>query len=375
MIREAFGIIYAAEEVPDLRELVEARAVGALPVGGKYRMIDFGLSNMINSEIRNVGVIASRNYNSLMDHLSSGKPWDLSRKSDGLFLLTPFSLRENPGVYRGKVEALKSCLDYIRRTKQEYCVLTGSTLIFNNTFDEMMRFHIDQHADVTILYQDIPAADHRGDRFAEVYLDIEKDGTVTGIELNPAHSDLFARNMETYIIGKDTLIYMVEESFAKGEYQFCEELLRNNIGRSKIMAFEHKGYVGTMRSVAAYYKINMDLLNAEVRDELFSSKNRIYTKVRDSVPAKYTMTADVSGSLIANGCIIEGKVENSVLFRSVHVGRDTVVKNSIIFPGTDISEDAELENVILDKNVSVRARNRLIGAVDFPVVIRKGSVV
>ena len=375
MIREAFGLIYAADEAPDLRDLVEARAVGALPVGGKYRLIDFTLSNMINSDIRNVGVIASRNYNSLMDHLSSGKPWDLSRKSDGLFLLTPYSLRENPGVYRGKVEALKSCMDYIRRTKQEYCVLGGSTRIFNSTFDDMMRFHVEQGADVTILYQNDPASGRPRDRFDDVYLKVAKDGSVTGIELNPMQSDLFARNMSTYIIHKDVLIYMVEESYAKGEYQFCEELLRNNIGRAKIMAFEHRGYVGTMRSVAAYYKVNMDLLNAKVRDELLSSKNRIYTKVRDSVPAKYTESAETSGSLIANGCIIEGHVENSVLFRSVHVGRGTTVKNSIILPGTDISENAELENVILDKNVSVRAGSRLVGATDFPVVIRKGSVV
>jgi len=375
MIREAFGLIFAADEAPDLRDLVELRAVAALPVGGKYRVIDFVLSNMINSDIRNVGVIASRNYNSLMDHLSSGKPWDLSRKSDGLFLLTPFSLRENPGVYRGKVEALKSSADYIRRTKQDYCVLGGATRIFNSTFDDMMRFHIDQKADVTILYQNVPVATRPRDRFEDVYLDVAKDGTVTGIEINPTRPDLFARNMSTYIIHKDTLIYMVDESYARGEYQFCEELLRNNIGRAKIMAFEHKGYVGTMRSVANYYKVNMDLLGAKVRDELFSSNNRIYTKVRDSVPAKYTDSAEVSGSLIANGCIIEGHVENSVLFRGVRVGRGTVVKNSIILPGTDISENAELEHVILDKNVSVRSHSRLVGAEDFPVVIRKGSVV
>ncbi|MDR1816371.1 MAG: glucose-1-phosphate adenylyltransferase subunit GlgD, partial [Clostridiales Family XIII bacterium] len=360
MIREAFGIIYAGEEVSNLRELVDTRAIGALPIGGKYRVIDFVLSNMVNSDIRNVGVITSRNYNSLMDHLASGKAWDLSRKSDGLFVLTPFSLRENPGIFRGKVEALKSAMDYIRRAKQEYCVLTGATHVYNSTYDDMMRFHVESGADVTVLYHKTDVVVH-GDGFHDVFLSVDENGVVTEIEVNPTLSELNALSMKTYIIRKDILIYLVDESYSRGEYLFSEDLLRNNLHRIKVMAYEHKGYVGTMRSVAAYYRMNMDLLDAGVREELLASGNPVYTKVKDSVPAKHTETANVKNSLVANGCIIEGNVENSVLFRDVHIGRGACVKNSIILANTAVSEGAELEYTILDKNVNVRPRSRLVG--------------
>jgi glucose-1-phosphate adenylyltransferase len=375
MIREAFGMIYASEEITNLRELVDARAVGALPIGGKYRVLDFPLSNMVNSDIRNVGVITSRNYNSLMDHLGSGKAWDLSRKSDGLFILTPFSLRENPGIYRGKVEALKSSMDYLHRAKQEYCVLAGASFIYNHDFDEMMRFHIESGADLTMLYRRTPPGYQLDDRSHEVLLDIEPDGRVKGIEVNPVLTTLDAHSLKTYIIRKDILIYLVDDSYSKGEYKFSEGLLRNNLDRLRIMAYEHTGYVGAMRSVASYYKVNMELLREEIRDELFPSSRPVYTKTQDSVPTKYISTAEASGSLIANGCIIEGHVENSVIFRNVHVGKDAIIKDSIILPNTVIAEGAELDHVILDKNVRVRTRSRLVGNADFPVVIRKGGMV
>jgi len=375
MIREAFGLIYAGEEVTSLRELVDSRTVGALPIGCKYRVVDFALSNMVNSDIRNVGVITSRNYNSLMDHLGSGKAWDLSRKSDGLFILTPFSLRENPGIFRGKVEALKSAMDYIRRSKQEYCVLCGETFVYNTTFDDMMRFHIDQGADVTVLYHRTPP-DHRvDDKFYEVYLDIDEQSRVREIEVNPAQSALNERSMKAYILRKDIMIYLVEESFAKGGYKFSEDLLRSNLNRVKVVAYEHKGYVGSLSSVAAYFRLNMDLLNADIRSELFPSKNRILTKVKDSVPAKYAQSAQVRNSLIANGCIIEGEVEDSILFRDVHIAKGAKVKHSIINSNTEVATDSELEYTILDKNVSVRPNSRLVGNMDFPMVIRKGGVV
>ncbi|MDR3305356.1 MAG: glucose-1-phosphate adenylyltransferase subunit GlgD [Clostridiales Family XIII bacterium] len=375
MYREAFGLIYAGEDAAALRELVDQRTVGALPIGGKYRVIDFPLSNMVNSDIRKVGVITSRNYNSLMDHLSSGKAWDLSRKSDGLFIFTPYSLRETPGVFRGKVEALKSCMGYIRRAKQEYCVMTETSFVFNINFDEMMRSHCESGADLTILYHKAEPVHGDGDQFHEVFLDVGEDGRVRGIEVDPMLPTLSARSMKTYIVRKDVLIYLVDDSFAKGEFKFSENLLRNNIDRIKMMAFEHKGYVGTMRSVASYFRVNMDLLDPKIRGELFTSKNRIYTKVKDSVPAKYTKSAAVKNSLVANGCIIEGRVENSVLFRDVHVGKDAVIRNSIILANTDVAEEADLEYAILDKNVNVRQRRRLVGNSEFPMVIRKGGLV
>jgi len=375
MIREAFGLIYAGEEIHKLRELVELRIVGALPIGGKYRTIDFPLSNMLNSDIRSVGVIVSRKYNSLMDHLGSGKAWDLSRKGEGLFILTPFSLRETPGIYRGKVEALRSSLDFVRRVRQEYCIISGAASIYNINYDEMMRFHIDSNADITALYHHVGEGHEVDDQYHDVFFELSDEGRIKSLEINPGLLTLTARSLKSYIIRKDILIYLVEECFSKGEYKFSENLLRNNLDRLRIMAFEHKGYVGMLRSTKAYFDINMDMLKPKVRNELFYSDNRIYTKAKDSVPAKYTSTANLKQSLVANECIIEGNVENSVLFRGVYVGRGASIKNAIILPGTYVANDAQLEYVILDKNVNVRPRSRLIGNENYPVVVGKGGMV
>ena len=375
MIREAFGILYTGEEITSLRELVDQRIVGALPIGGKYRVIDFPLSNMVNSDIRSVGVIVSRNYNSLIDHLGSGKSWDLSGKGEGLFILTPFSLRDNPGVYRGKIEALRSSLNFIRRVKQEYCILAGSTSIYNFNYSDMMRFHLESGADITALYHNMEENHKIDEQYRDVFFGLSDEGRIRSIEINPGLTLLKARSLKSYIIRKDVLIYLVEECCAKGEYKFSENLLRGNLNRLRIMAFEHKGYVGMLRSVRSYFDVNMDMLDPGVRSKLFPAGNRIYTKSKDSVPAKYTKTASVKRSLVANECVVEGSVENSMLFRDVQIGKGARIKNSIILPGARISEDTDLEYVILDKNVGVRRKSRLIGNENYQIVIGKGGMV
>jgi glucose-1-phosphate adenylyltransferase len=375
MTGDAFGLIYAGEQMFNMRELVDVRAVGALPVGGRYRMIDFPLSNMVNSGIRNVAVIASRNYNSLMDHLGSGKAWDLSRKSDGLFFLTPFANRDNPGVYRGAVEALKGSMDYLKRAKQQYCVFTGSRTIYNSTYDDMMDFHIKSDADVTIMYNKLANDRWNGPRYQDARLSVGKNGNVRRVEMDVEQSSLDGLSMDVFIMRKDLLLYLVDESIARGDYDFFDGLLRNNIGRIKVMGFEYKGYVSRLHNVASYYQTNMDFVDQKIQTAMFRGINRIYTKVKDEVPVRYMPTAAVKNSIVANGSIIEGEVENSVLFRSVYIGKGTTVKNSILLPGAEINDDAEVENAVIDKNVSVRNRTRLIGSRDYPVIIQKGAVV
>lgn len=183
MIRDAFGLIYAGEQNINLRELVYLRTVGALPVGGRYRAIDFVLSNMVNTGIRNIGVIAHKSYHSLMDHLGSGKEWDLSRKSDGLFILPPFSSSENTGTYRGIVDAIKGVMSYIRRTKQQYCIFSGSFTIYNMPYEEMMKFHLDTGADITMLYNEEEEERFRGERYNDVRLHLNGEGRVIDIEI------------------------------------------------------------------------------------------------------------------------------------------------------------------------------------------------
>jgi len=375
MIRDAFGLICPGDEIPGLRELIEARTVAALPIAGKYRAIDFPLSNMVNSDIRSVGVIVNRKYSSLMGHLGSGKAWDLSKKSEGLSILTPYSLLGNTGVYRGKIEALKSSLHFIKKARQEYCILADVTSIYNCNYSDMMRFHIESGADITALYHSVEKDHSVDEQYDEVFFELSGEGRVQSIAVNPTSTTTLARSLKSYIIRKDLLVQLVEESYAKGEYKFSENILRNNIYRLRIMAFEHKGFVGMLKSVQSYFDINMALLSPEVREELLQRQNRIYTKAKDSVPTKYGKSVVVKNSLIANECIIEGSVENSILFRNVHVGKDATIKNSIIFSSVEVKEGAELEYVVLDRDVGVRRKSRLIGSENYPIIVGKGRMV
>jgi len=372
VIREAFGLIYPGDEIIGLRELIDDRTVAALPIAGKYRVIDFPLSNLHNSGIHSVGVVVSRKYNSLMDHLGSGRFWGMSGKNQGLFILPPYSLREQPGVYRGGVESIRSAFDFVGKVRQEYCIIAGISSIYNIDYTEMMNFHVESGADITVLYHRI-GDDHEVDeQYHEVFLEMSDEGRVRSIEVNPMNTALTSRSLKSYILRKDLMIQLVEECYARGEYEFSENLLRNNLDRLRIMGYEHTGYVGMLKSAHSYFKINMAMLDPQVWGELFQSRNRIFTKVKDSVPAKYLQLADVGRSLIANGCVIDGQVENSVLFRDVHIGRGASVKNSIIFAGTMVNEGAQLEYVILDKNVTVRRGSRLIGNGSHPIVVGKG---
>ena len=376
MLNDVFGLVYAGEQNMNLIELASLRSVGALPIGGRYRVIDFQLSNMVNSGIRNVGVIAQRNYHSLMDHLGSGKEWDLSRKNDGLFILTPFDTSENTGYYRGLCDSLKNSMGFVRRAKQQYCLLSGSYTIFNTTYNDMMRFHIDKNADITVLYNDqthLPEVQE--ERFHDLRLHLDADGRVTEMEHNSLLPSSNLAGMDAYIIRKDLLEYLVERAISQGKYGFIQDVLVPNTKRLKIYGYQHKGYVGRLNSVSSYFHMNMQLLSSDVQKQLFHTGHPVYTKIKDEVPAKYSATAKVKNSLIANGCVIEGTVENSVLFRSCFVGKGTTLKNSIVMQDSEIYQNCWLENAILDKRVNIRSGRRLIGNENYPVIIKKGAIV
>ena len=374
MIRDTFGLIYAGEQNINLRELVYARSVGALPIGGRYRAIDFVLSSMVNSGVRNVGVIAQKNYHSLMDHLGSGKEWDLSRKNDGLFILPPFYTNENMGSYNGMVDAIKGVMSYILRSTQKYCILSGSYTIYNMLFDEALDFHIQNNSDITMLYSVETNRFFTGERFKDLRLHLDENGRITDMELNSEMSNSKNVGMDTYIIRRDLLEYLVEDCVSRGRYDFITELLMGNLSRLRYFGYKHTGYVGRLHSVASYFKMNMDMLRPDVQQDLFYNGRSIYTKIKDEAPAKYIHDSSIQNSLVADGCIIGGSVENSVLFRGVYVARGAKIKNCIIMQDSEILQDADLEYVVIDKLVQIRPGRRLIGDADFPVIIRKGAV-
>lgn len=377
-MKDLMGIIYTSKNDLTLRELTVSRAVAALPVAGRYRMIDFILSNLVNSGVRNVGVIMQKNYHSLMDHLGSGKEWDLHTRNDGLFILPPFLTRENVGTYGGILDALRSNMGYLRRSKQEYVILTAAHTAFNTTFEDMIQRHFDSGADITLMYSKVKPFDLEGSEAManrHVYVNVDDHQLITDLEVGPVVPSYSDAYMDVMMLKRTLLIHLVDQAFAHSMHDLNRDLLQGHIrtGVLKVNGYEYKGYNKRIESVLSYFRFNMDLLDYDVRQELFSS-NPVYTKIRDEVPACYRTGAMAANSLVADGCIIEGEVENSVLFRGVHVGRGAKVKNAILMQDNDIQEGVELENVILDKTVTIRRNGRLIGQPQYPIVIGKGAV-
>jgi glucose-1-phosphate adenylyltransferase len=373
-MRDTMGIIYTGDSNISLQELTLRRSVAALPFGGRYRVIDFTLSNMINSGIINVGLITQNNYHSLMDHLGSGKQWDLDRKKGGLVILPPYVSHDNTGWYRGEIEALHSNMSFIRRSPQKYLIISGSSMVCNLTYDDAMEFHKDNNADITIIYKEDKKAS-KEDLSKHTLIQTDGENRIWDIEVNPAVPMSDKISMEMYIIEKKLFEYLIEECVARGLYDFNKDILIKKMDKLKILGYPYDGYLAKIDSIPSYYKHNLELFNPENFYELFHHHGLIYTKVKDEVPAKYGDNSKVENSLVADGCIVDGKVENCVLFRGVKIAEGAVVKNCIIMQDTEIQEKAHIENVILDKEVIIRKGRHLVGQESYPVVIRKKAII
>lgn len=371
-MRDMMGIVMADNRDLRLNELTEFRSVPALPFGGRYRLIDFILSNMVNSGMINVGIATNINYSSLMDHVGSGAPWDLNRKIYGLFMLPPYVRGGSSNVSEGSIDQLYGVLTFLRRSRQEYVLLASGRTVCNMTFDEALEKHIENDADITVIYHDKKEKDEQLSRGA-VY-EIDENGRVTGIEINPRYPKTTFESMGMFIIGRLKLIELIEDAYSRGSHDFVRDILISAIRENKVCGYEYKGFVGIIDSIASYYENNMKLLTKEVRDELFGAENRIYTKVKDQVPTQYGQSSSVSDSLIADGCVIEGNVENSIIFRGVYIAKGASVKNCIVMQNTVVEEGCEIENVIIDKECTLRESKRLIGQPSYPVILPKRTL-
>ncbi|MCL2671016.1 MAG: glucose-1-phosphate adenylyltransferase subunit GlgD [Clostridiales bacterium] len=373
MSTNAFGLIYTGDNNPQLKDLTSSRSIAATPFGGRYRCIDFILSNLVNSGISSVGLITQKNYHSLMDHLGSGKEWDLNRKREGLFILPPFLTKGNEGVYRGSVDALRSVLGYVRRCPQKYCILTGSHTIFNIRFNDMLQAHIDTGADITILYNEVPTLDPEAQN-NDLRLILDADERVQDLELNPYRPKSDKQSCDVFILDKNLLEFLLEEAYARGDYDFYRDILLKKKHSLHMRGYKTSRYVARLDSLMTYFTHSMDLLRADVAHDLFD-ENRVFTKVKDEVPARYGANARVANSILADGCVVEGQVENSLLFRGVRVAKTAVVRNSIIMQGVSVGEGAVLDHVILDKGVTVGNNRMLTGYDSFPIIVRKNQAV
>ena len=376
---DVMGVVYTSKDNLSMRELSASRALAAIPVAGRYRIIDFTLSNLVNSGVRSVGVIAQKNYHSLMGHLGSGKEWNLHTRSNGLSILPPFLTRENGGEYSGLVDALRANFDFLRRARHPYVIVTDSNYVANISFEGMIDQHLRTGADVTMMYIRV-RPEHmdfaRQDGITHSYLKIDDKGRVEDIEVNPNAASYPNLSMNAFIIKRTLLIHLINQSVAHGGVSVTKDILSPFIrsGSLKVMGYRMDGYYRRIENIKSYFNFNLDLLGGDVRRELFG-KNPIYTKTRDDVPAIYREGAQVRNSLVADGCIVEGSVENCVLFRGVHIGRGACLKNCIVMQDSEIGEYAELENAILDKVVTVRRGERLIAPKQYPIVVGKAVTV
>ena len=367
------GIVFSTMHDEYMGEITRRRTMASVPFGGRYRLIDFTLSNMVNSGIYDIGVITKSNYQSLMDHLGSGRDWDLSRKRGGLCILPPFSNVNSTGIYSGRLDALAGIMGYIQNSKAQYVVMADCDVIANINLNDVVAKHKETQADITLVYQHTHVTMNAGGDATALKMD--ESGRVTDVMIGPALDGEADSYLDIAVMEKALLERIVSDACARSKTSFRRDLLQAEKDHYRIMGYQFDGYATKIDNMQKYYKANMALLNYDVVQQLFSDTNPIYTKVRDEAPAKYGLSAFTNNSLVADGCVIDGTVENSILFRGVHVGKGAKIKDSIIMQGTSIGEGCNIECVIMDKDVVVRSGRNLMGYSTYPVYIAKGSSV
>ena len=364
------GILFANTHEGSVPELASKRTMASIPFGGRFRMVDFPLSGMSNSGMSKIGIITRANYQSLLDHIGSARPWDLSRTDGGLTLLAPFGRNTDTGLFRGKLEALYSCISFIRHTDCEYTVLTDCDLVINPDFHHLVDAHIESGADITaVCHTDEYTEEETKDASC---FKLGENGRVEAVAINRAMAGRRTMDLNIYVMKTSLLISLVEDLVSLGKYSFSRDVLQEKAGELDIRAYEFDGFYRRICDLDSYYKANMALLDHENLAKLVKSERPVYTKDRADAPARYGFNCSVKNSLIANGCIIEGVVENSILFRGVKVGKGTIVKNAILMQDTVVGKDCCLLNVITNKNVTVNDGQTVTSAESCPLYISKG---
>lgn len=370
-MKDMHGLIFAYNTNFRMRELIEHRTVSSIPFGGRYRVIDFMLSSMVNADIIDIGVIMRESYQSLLDHLGSGKDWDLARKRGGLRLLPPFGyagVRE--GSYRGKMEALSHIANYIQRIRQDYVVLADGDLIANLPLEEIYDQHVKSGCDITCVCSKNPV----GLVENETFLIEGRNGRVKEVIIG--RTELRAMEyLGVSIISRKLLESLVSYCGAHNLHDFERDVLQSMVEKLNIGAYGFNGYAAKLQSTAGYFAHSMDLLKPAVRTDLFPKLRPIKTKVRDEASTYYGEGAKITNCLVADGCQIDGEAENCIIFRGVRIEKGAVVKNSIVMQDTRVGKNATLNFAITDKDVVISDERVLMGHANYPVAISKGSVV
>lgn len=372
-MKDIHALIFTNQANYDLKELTEIRSMSSVPYGGRYRMIDFMLSNCVNAGITDIGVLLQQNYQSLLDHIGSGKHWDLARRRGGLRLLPPFSLNNHSQMeYRGRMETLSTLGSYLKQIRQNTVLLADGDVALNIDLDKVYEQHIASGADITI----VCTKDHIGDPNQTTYVIPAPDGSIADLIEKPDEAPEGSYEyISMALLSKELLTKVNQDCATHNKYSFSNDVLVAKKNELNIQAYVFDGYCARFTSVASYYAYSMELLDPEVRKELFDPARPIRSKDRTDAPTYYAPGSSAANSMISDGCVIEGTVENSILFRNVHVAKGAVVKNAILMKGVEVGEGATVNCTIADKNVIVSPGTTLSGHPNYPLLIAKDSQV
>ena len=374
MKKQCMGLINLDKKGnPNINILNYARPLASTPIAGRYRIIDFVLSNMVNSGITNVGIYAKEKYRSLTDHLGSGKDWDLSRKKGGLYIFSPENTKynNNYGFRSGDVYSILANIDYIERCEEEYILIAPGYMLCSMDYKDAIKYHQESKNDITVLYKHVDNADE--DFLSCMTLNIDNNNRVLNIGTNIGAFPSANISMETYIMKRTDFIKCIYKIASLGTHAYFEDYIKKELPNIQVGAYEFKDYLKCINSIQSYAQCSKEMLKKEVSTELFNSERKIFTKDKSQAPTIYMKNADVRNSFVATGCKIDGTVENCTLFRKVEIGKGAKIKNCVIMQNCKIDPGVVLENVIFDKNVRISKDKELKGDKDYPMVIEKNQ--
>lgn len=374
---DAMGIIFPNSYDSLVPELVSERLMASIPFASRYRMVDFVISSMVNCGIDNISLIVRKNYHSLMDHLGSGREWDLTRKNGGLNIVPPFA-QKNIKVYNGRVEALVSIKRFIQSQREKYVVLSDANIAMNFDFKKLLDAHVKSSADITVVYnrQEIPKS-FKNPSFEgkDMYFTLDLNGSrVIKVNMNAVDSGVQNLGMNIFVMERERLIKVIDEAYLQGRIYFERDVLAPRVSELNVQGFLYEGYVARINDVKSYFYENMKLLEEKNLDALFNGKP-IYTKIRDDNPTRYLNGSRVKNMMAADGCVIEGEVENCVLFRGVRIAKGAKVKNCVLMQDTVVEAGADIEYIITDKNVRISEGKCLKGNDTYQVYVAKRQIV
>ena len=369
MIRNYMAIIYLGDNKQNISPLTKVRSLASIPVGGSYRIIDFALSNVVNSGIRNVGLFCgNEELNSLTDHIGMGAEWDLARKKDGIFIFKRM-LDDDLSLNQSRIS---KNMEYFFRSTQDHIVALNGHMVCNLDISDLIEKHKESGKEITMVYKKVKKANEHFNNCSSVKID--ENNRVIGIGQNLFFREEENISLDAFVLSKELMLKLLIDSIQEGKYNVLSEIIARKLPSLNINAYEFKGYLQCINSTKEYFNFNMNILKKEIREDIFGLKSgrRILTKVKDTPPTIFKETAEVENSLISNGCIIEGKVINSVLSRGTIIEKDVVLEECVILQDCHIKAGSHLKNVIVDKNNIIHENEKLSASEEYPLVIEKG---